>query len=79
MTYKKAKKLALQSKWKAIVCNQGESCWCKIVAPEVPIEYEYISNGQKKKAQLDCIISPGDVDKEFAEHIVSLHNSSLNL
>lgn len=64
------------TKWKTELCNQGESCWCRIISPVDIIHYTKEDN---TKEEIDCIIHSGAVPKEIAEHIVYLHNKQLEL
>jgi hypothetical protein len=66
MTYEEAVKKALTVRWKTETCSQGEKCWCRLIVPEKKIEDD---NGNEI-----VIASSGDIKKEYAEHIVALHN-----
>ena len=54
--------------WKAVECNQGKECWCRLIMTvDAPDDDD-----------LDYCISPsGNLNKVVAEHIVKLHNKSL--
>ena len=68
MTYEEAQQKALNSRWEVVTCNQGETCWCRMIeAPESLYEDEAFN-----------IIPSGSISKLFAEHIVNLHNESNN-
>jgi len=71
MKYQEAYDLALKSKWIATHCFVGESCWCNIITPEVPIFY-----GEEDNEEVQ-IVSSGAINKQIAEHIVKVHNQSL--
>ena len=58
---------ALQVKWKVGICNTGESCWCRTIIP-IGVESEDY-----------YIIPEGTMHREVVEHIVNIHNNSLNL
>ncbi len=68
MTHEEAQKLLFTVPWKSEPCWQ-EKCWCAVVTPADPILDE--EGGEY------WIIPAGSVSKEMAEHIVSLHNRSL--
>jgi len=72
MTYNEAEKEAFKVKWKVETCSQGDSCWCRIIAPVEPIYY------------MDCddeteytITYQGELNKTKAEYFVKLHNENL--
>ena len=69
MNYKEAILYSIKVKWKVDVCAQGEECWCRIIVPEKPIE-----NSDDEDVY---IIGQGVMDKEHAEHIVKLHNDTI--
>lgn len=69
MNYKEAVEYCLTVKWKTTVCNSGDECWCRIIEPEEEIKYD---NGKDI-----YIIGSGSMPKEYAEHIVKIHNDSL--
>lgn len=68
-TYENCIEYSLNVPWKIQVCLQGESCWCRFISPEIPIETCEGINFN--------IISPGIVNKKCAEYFVKLHNKSL--
>ena len=70
MTYQEAYELALKSKWIATHCFVGESCWCNTITTETPI----IFGDDNDEVQ---IVSSGAINKQIAEHIVKVHNQSL--
>ena len=70
MTYKETQQKALTLPWKVGTCHVGEKCWCRTIVLEQPL----IDN---EGEILTHICSDGAIDKEFAEHIVKLHNNSL--
>lgn len=49
----------LSAKWSSECCGEP-NCWCEIITPE---------NNKNK-----LIIGPGVLSKEYARHIVDLHN-----
>ena len=73
MTFDEAKNLAKTVRWKTEVCYTGEDCWCRIIVPEEPIEYDYHDDKETYE-----IVSAGSIDKEFAEQIVSEHNTIID-
>ena len=72
MTYQEAYDLALKSKWINKPCFVGEECWCNIITTETPI----IFGEDNDEVQ---IVSSGAINKQIAEHIVKVHNQSLEL
>lgn len=69
MNYKEATAYALTVRWKTEVCNQGKTCWCRIVTPVKKI---YCDDGNEV-----IICHAASLSKKHAEHIVKLHNQSL--
>jgi hypothetical protein len=69
LTYEEAEQLCLTVRWKVLPCFQGESCWCRTIGPEIPIF--------DKEGNEIYIAGSGAIHKEFAEHIVKVHNDSL--
>ena len=69
MTYEEGLKKALTVPWKVKVCHSGESCWCRAITPKEDIITE---NDEEV-----IIAHSGSIRKEYAEHIVKLHNDSL--
>lgn len=65
--------------WKVSVCNVGENCWCRTVVLEQPVYYVHRIKdlGESRIEQIDSIILDGSVDKITAEHIVKVHNKSI--
>ena len=70
LSYEEATALCMKSKWKVTTCNSGEQCWCRLIVPETEI--------QDKDGNEIYIAGSGCVPKVYAEHIVQLHNQSLN-
>jgi len=71
MNYKEAIEYSLTVRWKTTLCeSQGDSCWCRIIEPE-----EEIKDDDDNEIY---IASSGKIPKEYAEHIVKIHNESLN-
>jgi len=66
LTFDEATDLSLKVKWKTILCNSGEECWCRIITPEIDIE--------DKDGNEIYIAGSGAIPKIYAEHIVKLHN-----
>ena len=60
----------LEVKWKVSDCGHAD-CWCGIIEPEEKIIDE--NNFEV------TVIDAGSINKEIADHIVKLHNDSLNL
>jgi hypothetical protein len=73
MNYAEAKKVGLGVRWKVEMCSQGEACWCRGIIPETPITY---TDGDFEEELY--IVGTGELDIDTAEHIVRLHNQSLN-
>ena len=71
MNYKEAIEYSLTVKWKTTPCSIGEECWCRIIEPEQEIKDD---DGNEI-----YIAGSGCVHKDYAEHIVKLHNASLNV
>ncbi len=70
MTYKEAQEASLSVEWKTSTCTSGESCWCRIIEPLVPILDE--------DEEEIYIAGSGCIPTIYAEYIVKLHNESLN-
>ena len=70
LSYEEAIQHSLTVKWKTTPCQSGESCWCRVIEPEEEIKDE---DGNEI-----YIAGSGCVPKVYAEHIVKLHNESLN-
>jgi len=70
MTHEEAYDKATKVKWKVVPCFSGEDCWCRLVVPEVTINY-----GHDNEVE---IIGLSAVNKKMAEHIVKVHNQSIN-
>lgn len=69
MTYDEAMLYPLTVPWKVSLCNQGESCWCRIIEPVEEI---------KDKDDNDIYIAAsGCVPTVYAEYLVQLHNQHL--
>ena len=56
----------LSSKWYVQPCFSGESCWCRAITTDINDD----SNDT-------CVVPDGSIKKAIAEHIVELHNKSL--
>ena len=56
--------------WKTALCLQGEICWCRMIKTEDAPDDIDLENDD-----LETIIPSGVVYKEFAEHIVEIHNN----
>jgi hypothetical protein len=74
MTYTEAQKLSLTLPWKIGTCPAGEKCWCRTITPVTPIPY--IDDDGDPVAELYIAVG-GELDRIYAEHIVSIHNASL--
>jgi hypothetical protein len=72
MTHEEAYNKALEVKWKVEPCFSGEDCWCRIIMPSEPINY-----GPDNVEEV-CIVSSATINKQMAEHIVIVHNQSLD-
>lgn len=70
LKYKEAQELSLKVKWKTTHCQSGKSCWCRIIEPELELKDDDDNE--------IYIASSGCVPTIYAEHIVKLHNDSLN-
>jgi len=70
MTYEEAQQKALTVEWITSICNQGESCWCRVIEPKEPIIW-----GQNNEEYY--IVSSGSIPQLEAEHLVELHNKNL--
>ena len=70
MTYEEAMQKSINVKWFIKTCDVGEKCWCRMICTEEEIKDE---NGE-----IIYIIGSGAASKEHAEHIVKIHNDSLN-
>lgn len=76
MNYEEAQNKAFKVEWIAKECS-SKDCWCGVIFPKEPIIYnnkigDYISDDEEF-----YIVGSGSINKEFAEHIVKLHNESL--
>lgn len=72
MTHEEAYAKAKGVKWKVEPCFSGEECWCRIIVPAEPINY-----GPDNVEEV-CIVSSAAINKEMAEHIVKVHNLSID-
>jgi hypothetical protein len=72
MTHEESYSKALTVKWKVEPCFSGEECWCRIIVPVDPINY-----GPDNIEEV-CIVSSAAINKQMAEHIVIVHNQSLD-
>lgn len=70
MNYQEAIQHSLNVKWKTSFCQSGEKCWCRIIEPDQEIK--------DKDGNEIIIAASGSINKNYAEHIVKLHNASLN-
>lgn len=66
MKFEEAKKLSLEVEWKTTPCPSGEVCWCRIIEP--------IDNITDDDGNEIYIAGSGSIPKDYAEHIVKLHN-----
>lgn len=69
MTFEEAREQLLSSYWKTEPCGT-ENCWCLMVSPVEPILYD----DDKKEMYVS---GAGELSKDIAEYIVSLHNERL--
>ena len=80
MTFKEAIEYSLTVPWKIQECFSGPECWCRMIVPVEPIPCEYVNiDGSVLKDTLDEIVGAVAIDKITAEHIVNLHNRSLEI
>lgn len=70
LTYDEATEHCLNVRWKVTPCDSGEECWCRLIVPE----YEIID----KDGNDIYIVGSGCMEKIYAEHIVKLHNMSID-
>ena len=75
MNYQEAIQKSLTVKWKVDTCGQGEQCWCRVIKGEEPILYKEREDWDEEEFYVS---KSGELNKETAEHFVSLHNKSLN-
>lgn len=73
-TYEEAMELCLTVPWKITKCNQGESCWCRMIEPVEEIKY---MSAISEDTETIYIARSGSLEKKIAEHMVKLHNDSL--
>jgi hypothetical protein len=71
MTHEEAYNKALKVKWKVEPCFSGEDCWCRMIVPSEPINYN------PDNVEEVYIVSSAAINKKMAEHIVNLHNQSI--
>jgi len=69
MTHQDAKNQAMSVRWKTRTCSEGEKCWCRMIVPEIPIPND--------EDLTVFIAGSGAIEKDFAEHIVLIHNICL--
>ena len=69
MNYAESIQHSLTVRWKTEPCFSGEDCWCRVITPEEKIEDD--------EGNEVYIAGSGCVPKLYAEHIVKLHNESL--
>ena len=72
MTHEEAYNKATKVKWKVEPCFSGEDCWCRMIMPSEPINY-----GPNNVEEV-CIVNSASINKKMAEHIVNIHNQSIN-
>ncbi len=70
MNYQEAIQYSLTVKWKTTLCPSGVSCWCRVIETEEELKDD---DGNEI-----YIAASGCVPTDYAEHIVKLHNASLN-
>jgi hypothetical protein len=71
MTYQEALEKSLNVRWKTKTCPSGPDCWCRLIVPEEEI---VDSDGNDV-----YIAGSASLHYLHAEHIVQIHNESLNL
>lgn len=59
----------LSVEWKTKVCSQGKDCWCRIIVPK-----ERLTDEEGNELY---VVGSGSIPKEYATHLVKLHNNSL--
>lgn len=69
MTYDEALTYSLTIPWRVSLCNQGESCWCRIIEPVTEIK--------DKDGEQVYIAASGCIPTVYAEYLVNLHNQHL--
>jgi len=69
MEYEEAIEYSITVKWKTSYCSEGRNCWCRIIEP--------IEKIQDKDDNEIYIVGSGCIPKEYAEHLVKIHNESL--
>lgn len=74
MTYEEAEEKALNMKWVMGTCSQGEECWCRVIKPIEPVKYNPSRHGKTDWLEEYWVISPGELNKEVAQRIISDHN-----
>lgn len=60
------KNYLLNVRWKIETCNSGTDCWCRLIVPETPEDVG------------DYVIGDGSIGADVAEHLVKLHNDSID-
>lgn len=81
--YESAHAYSLTVPWKLQLCNTGESCWCRIIAPVEPIKYkrdipiDLLIKSSEITDEIDYIIPDGSIDKETAEYFLELHHKHI--
>jgi hypothetical protein len=75
MTYKQAIEKSLTVKWKVGTCDQGEKCWCRTIKCEQPVMFKEREDDEEDEY---WVVGPAELNKETVEHIVKLHNESIN-
>ena len=75
MTYVEARLKSLTVKWKVDVCEpQGHQCWCRVIRCEEPLMYNESPDLEEEL----YVLGSGALDGVTVEHIVKIHNDSLN-
>lgn len=70
MNYEEAIQYSMTVRWKTSTCFTGEECWCRVIEPVTQIKD---TDGNEI-----YIAADGCIPKEYAEHIVKLHNESIS-
>ena len=68
-SYQNAHDRAMKARWKTDTCNSGDDCWCRTIITETEL---LDPDGDQL-----YIVPDGAIDQRTAEHIVELHNNSL--
>lgn len=76
MAYEKAIKQSLETPWILSTCNQGESCWCRVIKCNPSLMYKESEDSDEEEFYP---VGSGQLHKEIAEQFVHLHNNHLKV